>query len=63
MKTIEIVIDPKGQSKIETKGFTGGECRQASAFLELALGMRQSETMTAAFHQVQEVDQSLSQSN
>ncbi len=63
MKIIEIVVDPKGQAKIETKGFTGGECRQASAFLEQALGLRQSETMTAAFHQNLPVDQSLRQSN
>ena len=63
MKTIEIVIDPKGQAKVETKGFIGGECREASAFLEVALGTRQSETVTVAFHQAQSIDQSLRQSN
>ncbi len=63
MKSIEIVIDPKGQVQVETKGFTGGECRQASAFLERALGLRQSETVTAAFHQTLPVDQSLRQSS
>ena len=63
MKTIEIVIDLKGQAKVETKGFVGGDCREASAFLEVALGTRQSETLTAAFHQTQRVDRPLRQSN
>lgn len=63
MKIIEIVIDPKGQAKVETRGFTGGECREASAFLEVALGSHQSETLTVEFHQSQTVDQSLRQSN
>ena len=63
MKTIEIVIDLKGQAKVETKGFVGSDCREASAFLEVALGTRQSETLTPAFHQTQRVDRPLRQSN
>jgi hypothetical protein len=62
MKIIEITVDPSGRTKVETKGFTGGECRQASRFLEQALGARLAETLTAAFHQGQQVDQSLEQS-
>ena len=63
MKTIEIVIDLKGQTKVETKGCVGSDCREASAFLEVGLGTRQSETLTAAFHQTQTADHSLRQSN
>ena len=37
MKSIEITISPKGETKIETKGFTGGSCRKASRNLERAL--------------------------
>jgi Protein of unknown function (DUF2997) len=62
MKTIEITVDPKGQSKIETKGFTGAECREASRFLEAALGCPSSETLTAEFHQEQRTNQELRQS-
>ncbi|REJ88280.1 MAG: DUF2997 domain-containing protein [Planctomycetota bacterium] len=51
MKTIEIIISPGGESRVETKGFSGNECRQASRFLEEALGKTQSETLTAEFHQ------------
>ena len=36
MKTIEITIAPNGQSRVETKGFIGSECRQASRFIEQA---------------------------
>jgi hypothetical protein len=51
MKTIDILITPDGQSRIETKGFAGSDCRQASEFLEQALGTRTSEQLTAEFHQ------------
>jgi hypothetical protein len=61
-KIIEITIDPKGQTKVETKGFTGGECRETSRFLEQALGTRSAETLTAEFHQGQQTGQELEQS-
>ena len=62
MKTIEITVDPKGQSKVETRGFAGGECREASRFVEQALGTRSAETLTAEFHQGQQADEELRQS-
>jgi Protein of unknown function (DUF2997) len=62
LKIIEITVDPKGRSKVETKGFRGGECREASRFVELALGTRSAETLTAEYHQSQELGQHLPQS-
>jgi hypothetical protein len=62
LKTIEISIDPKGQSKVETRGFTGNECREASRFLEQALGQRTGETLTTEFYQDQAAEQQLKQS-
>jgi hypothetical protein len=50
-KTIEIIISPEGQTRVETKGFVGSECRQASQFIEQALGRRTGEHLTAEFHQ------------
>jgi hypothetical protein len=50
-KTIEIVVTPTGQTKVQTKGFVGSECRQASQFIEQALGKRTQEQLTAEFHQ------------
>ena len=63
MKTIEITVDPKGQARVETKGFAGGECREASRFVEQALGTRSAETLTAEFHQGQQAGQDLRQSS
>ena len=48
---IEIIISPEGETRLETKGFTGESCRDASKFLEEALGARTSEQITAEFHQ------------
>jgi hypothetical protein len=62
LKIIKITVDPKGQSKVETKGFTGGKCREASRLVEQALGTRSAETLTAEFYQGQQADQELRQS-
>jgi hypothetical protein len=50
LKIIEVVVSPQGDTKIETRGFAGTECQQASAFLEKALGLRQAEQLTAEYH-------------
>ena len=62
MKTIEIIVSPSGETKVETRGFTGGECREASRFIEQALGQRTAEQLTAEFYQVQPAGQELKQS-
>ena len=49
-KIIEIIVSPTGETKVETKGFTGAECRDASKFIEQALGQRTDEQLTAEFH-------------
>ncbi|MFT5327951.1 MAG: hypothetical protein ACI8P0_005857 [Planctomycetaceae bacterium] len=49
-RTIEVVVQPDGQSSIETKGFTGTECLEGSRFLEAALGTRQDEQRTVEFY-------------
>jgi hypothetical protein len=63
VKTIEITVDPRGQTKVETRGFTGGECREASRFIEQALGTRTGAQLTAEFYQAQQADQQLRQSS
>ena len=57
-RIIEITIGPDGQTKIETKGFAGGTCKEASRSLEDALGIRASEHHTAEYHTAQPVPQS-----
>ena len=49
-QTIEVVIRPDGQLTIETKGIPGNQCRQASRFLEQALGQPVAETLTDEFY-------------
>ncbi len=49
--TIDVIISPTGETKIETHGFAGPACQQATQALEAALGLRQSETLTAEYHQ------------
>ena len=50
MKTIDIIVAPNGQTSVQTKGFTGAECRQASEFIETALGRRTGEQLTNEFY-------------
>lgn len=50
-KTIEIIITPTGQTNVQTQGFTGPACRQASKFLEEALGRQTTERLTPDFYQ------------
>lgn len=59
MPQIEIVISPQGQSQVETKGLSGATCRAASQFIEVALGQRSHEQLTAAFYQTESVHQSI----
>lgn len=50
MKTIEVIISSKGEATVQTKGFTGSSCRDASRFIEQALGQATGEQLTAEFH-------------
>ncbi|MCA9005070.1 MAG: DUF2997 domain-containing protein [Planctomycetaceae bacterium] len=64
MQIIEIIISTDGQSRIETRGFTGFRCKDASRFLEAALGKVSSEQLTAEYHQaVQHQSNHLTQEN
>ncbi len=63
MKTIEIIVDPRGQARVETRGFRGSSCRKASRFVEQALGRATGETLTAEFFQEQATEQRLKQSS
>ena len=50
-KRIEIIVSPQGTTRVQTHGFQGVSCRQASAFIEQALGQREQETFTPEFYQ------------
>jgi hypothetical protein len=54
---IEVIISPDGQTKLETKGFVGASCRDASRVIEQALGRQAGEQLTVEFHQTQPTQQ------
>ena len=57
MRTMEIIISSKGETTVQTTGFQGSACREASRFIEQSLGQRTAETLTAEFHQTPSVEQ------
>ena len=65
MKRIEITVAPDGKSKVETHGFEGSACRQASRFIETALGKATGQQLKPEFFQQADVsdDQQLRQSS
>jgi len=50
MSTIEIIVARDGTSTLQTRGFTGSACREASRFLEQALGTPASERLLPEFY-------------
>ena len=55
MRTIEVIISPTGQATVQTKGYTGSDCLQASQFLEVSLGAPTQDQKTGEFYQAAEV--------
>lgn len=56
---IEVTILPNGKSKVQTKGFSGADCKQASKFLEAALGQVTSDRLTNEFFHTQRTQQTV----
>ena len=50
-KTIEITVDSEGGVSVKTKGFTGSTCKDASRFIEHALGQSSHETLLPEYFQ------------
>ena len=63
MKTIHIIVSPEGKTKVETKGFVGSECVQASQYIEQALGSRNLERKTSEFYIANTAENDLKNSN
>ena len=54
---IEVMVSPTGATTIQTKGYAGSGCVQASKYLEEALGVIAKERVTAEFYQPEAVEQ------
>lgn len=61
MKTIRVLISPEGKVTVETKGFGGASCREASKFIEEALGTRIDEKLKPEFHLTETAHQAVQQ--
>ena len=60
-RIIEVTVSPKGETSIQTKGYAGADCLQASKFLEQALGVVAKEDKTSEFYQVAQSEQHVEQ--
>jgi hypothetical protein len=49
-RVIEVVVSPKGETTVQTKGYAGADCLQASKYLELALGVMSADRKTGEFY-------------
>ena len=50
-KTIEITVSPEGSVSVKTNGFTGSSCKDASRFIEQALGTAGRESLLPEYFQ------------
>lgn len=49
-RIIEVIVGPTGDTTVQTKGYTGSDCFQASRFLEEALGIKTADRPTSEFY-------------
>jgi hypothetical protein len=57
LKCIIISVASNGDTQVETRGFSGSECREASRFIEQALGQRTHEQLTSECYSTQSQQQ------
>jgi hypothetical protein len=57
MRVIEVTVAANGEVTVQTKGYAGMDCLQASQFLEQTLGVTLKDQKTAEFYQSQPVEQ------
>ena len=60
-RVIEVTVSPQGQVTVQTKGFAGADCLQASKFLEQALGVATADHKTAEYYAMTETTQQVQQ--
>lgn len=60
-RTIEVIVSPTGETRLQTKGYAGNDCQQASKFLEDALGTKLTESKTAEYFQSASTEQHVQQ--
>ena len=56
-RVIEVIVSPQGETTVQTHGYAGADCLQASKFLEQSLGVIADDQMTAAFYETAPAEQ------
>jgi hypothetical protein len=54
-RVIEVIVSPTGETIVQTTGYVGGECRQASQWLEQSLGIVTTDRPTVEMYASQSV--------
>jgi Protein of unknown function (DUF2997) len=60
-RVIEVNVSPAGETTVQTKGYGGADCLQASKFIEQALGMTTTDQKTAEYYQATTATQQVEQ--
>ena len=60
-RVIEVTVSPQGEVAVQTKGYSGSDCQQASRFLEHALGVTTTDRKTAEYYQPATIEQHVQQ--
>jgi hypothetical protein len=50
-RIIEVTVSPTGETTVQTKGYAGADCLQASKFLEQSLGVVAGDHKTSEYYQ------------
>jgi len=56
-RILEVTVSPTGETTVQTKGYAGSDCLQASQFLEVSLGVPTQDQKTGEYYQTAEVPQ------
>jgi hypothetical protein len=60
-KVIEVTVSSKGDATVETKGYSGSDCLQASKFLEETLGVVVNDQKLHEYFQSSSIQQEATQ--
>jgi hypothetical protein len=60
-RVIEVTVSPQGDVTVQTRGYAGADCVQASKFVEQALGVTTADQMTAEYYSTTEATQQIQQ--
>jgi hypothetical protein len=60
-RVIEVVVSPKGETTVQTKGYVGADCLRASKYLEQALGVTSADRKSGEFYLTNPAEQHVQQ--